>query len=104
MQLLLIQVSMHARFIAFLKNALVDQLLCFSLSRVSQRFWETREHELILGNKITKLYKSEEKNIVSKLMKRGVNKENVREHRAILEGNIGPAHPWETLPFNSFCA
>ena len=85
---LLIQVSMHAHFIAFLKNALVDQLLFFSPSRVSQRFGGTREHELILGNKGTKPYKSEEKNIVSKFMKRGVNKENVWEHRAILEGNI----------------
>ena len=68
---LLIQVSMHAHFIAFLKNALVDQLLFFSPSRVSQRFWGTREHELILGNKGTKLYKSEEKNILSKFMKYG---------------------------------
>ena len=70
---LLIQVSIHAHFIAFLKNALVDQLLFFSLSRVSPEVLGTREHELILGNKGTKLYKSEEKNIASKFMKRGVN-------------------------------
>lgn len=61
---LLIQVSIHAHFIAFLKNALVDQLLFFSLSRVSPE---------VLGNKGTKLYKSEEKSIASKFMKRGVN-------------------------------
>ena len=35
---------------------------------------------LILGNRGTKLYKLEDENIASKLIKRGTNKENVWEH------------------------
>ena len=45
---------------------------------------------LFLGNRGTKLYKLEDENIVSKFMKRGRNKENVWEDRAILEGNKEP--------------
>ena len=44
----------------------------------------TREHEPIFSNRGTKIYKLEGENMVSKLIKRGTNKENVWEH-----GNIG---------------
>ena len=36
--------------------------------------------------------------MVSKFIERGANKENMWEHRAILEGNKDP--PWETLIFS----
>ena len=63
--------------------------------RVSQGFWGTtgtlakyrREQgnmSLFLGKRGTKLYKSEDENMVSKFTKKGTNKENVWEH-----GNIG---------------
>ena len=39
---------------------------------------------LFLGNRGTKLYKLEDRNMVSKFIKRGTNKENVWEN-----GNIG---------------
>ena len=45
---------------------------------------------LFLRNKGTEHYKLEEENIVSKFITRGTNTENVREHRAILEGNKDP--------------
>ena len=51
---------------------------------------------LILGNRGTKLYKLEDENIASKFIKRGTNKENVWEHRAILEGNKGTRTPFGT--------
>ena len=38
---------------------------------------------LFLGNRGTKLYKLEDENIASKLIKRGTNKENVWEHGKI---------------------
>ena len=48
---------------------------------------------LFLGNKGTKCYKLEDENIASKFIKRGTNKENVWEHRTILEGNKGTRTP-----------
>ena len=45
---------------------------------------------LFLGNRGTKIYKLEDENIVNKLITRGTNTENVREHGAILEGNKDP--------------
>ena len=54
--------------------------------------WGTKEHwqniegnmTLFLGNRATKLYKLEDENMVGRFIKRGTNKENVRE-----QGNIG---------------
>ena len=48
---------------------------------------------LFLGNRATKLYKLEDENIASKFIKRETNKENMWEHRAILEGKKGTRTP-----------
>jgi len=57
------------------------------------------------GNRGTKLYKLEDKNIVSKLIRRGTNYENVWEHgngTAILEENRAVKDtPWKSLRINS---
>ena len=42
---------------------------------------------LSFGNRDIKLYTLEDGNMVSKFIKRGTNKEDVWEHRAILGGN-----------------
>ena len=56
---------------------------------------------LLLGNRGTKLYKLDDEENVSQIIKRGTNKENVWEHSAILEGNKGTRTltppPGETL-------
>ena len=72
--------------------------------RVSQGFWRTREYwQNIEGNKGTLANFWEQGNKIRKITVRK-HSENVWEHRAILEGNMGtrtPPPPWETLIYRT---
>jgi len=57
---------------------------------------ELGKMSLSFGNRGIKLYTLEDENMVSKFIKRGTNKLDVWEHRAILGGNKDA--PPETLP------
>lgn len=44
----------------------------------------TREHKLFFGKREAKIYKFEDKSMVTKFIKREINKEHAWEHRVIL--------------------